>query len=96
MTERPRPSRLSAAPVLWGTTILFAALFGFLVFRFSVGQDPSLSAAAAPRPVQVRKVIKRRVVTTVVPSPGTTTVVNGPASSATLASASEPITTSAS
>ncbi len=96
MTERPRRGRPSAAPVFWVSTLLFAALFAFLVFRFSVGQDPSLAGAAAPRPVEVRKVIKRKVVTTVVPSPGADSVVSGPTSTSTLAAASEPVTTSAS
>ena len=95
VTERPRPGRPGAAPVLWASVILFAALFGLLTYRFSIGQDPSLSGTAAARPVQIRKVIKRRVVTTIVPSPGANTVVSGP-TSATLASATEPVTTSAS
>lgn len=95
MTDRPRPGRPSPAPVFWVSTLLFAALFAVLTYRFSVGQDPSL-AASATRPVELRKVIKRKVVTTVVPSPGADTVVAGPTSSATLASASEPVTTSAS
>ncbi len=47
MTERPRPGRPSAAPVFWATMVLFALVFGFLVYRFSLGQDPSLTAAAA-------------------------------------------------
>lgn len=96
MTERPRPGRPSAAPVFWVSTLLFAALFAFLVYRFSIGEDPSLAGATAPRPVEVRKVIKRKVVTTVVPSPGKETVVSGPTSSSTLAAATEPVTTSAS
>lgn len=91
-----RPGRPGAGPVFWSSAVLFAVLFGFLAYRFSVGADPSLSGAAAPRPVEVRKVIKRRVVTTVVPGPGANTVVNGPTSSATLAAATEPVTTSAS
>jgi hypothetical protein len=95
MTDRPRPGRPSAAPVFWVSTLLFAALFAFLVYRFSLGEDPSLAGASA-RPVQVRKVIKRKVITTVVPSPGAETVVSGPTSTSTLASASEPVTTSAS
>ncbi|MFN8216443.1 MAG: hypothetical protein U0R71_07575 [Solirubrobacterales bacterium] len=96
MTDRPRPSRPSAAPVFWVSTLLFAALFAFLVYRFSAGEDPSLAGATAPRPVEVHKVIKRRVVTTVVPTPGAETVVSGPTSSSTLAAAPEPVTTSAS
>lgn len=98
MTERPqpRPGRPSAAPVFWVSTLLFAALFAFLAYRFSVGQDPSLAGAASSRPVEVRKVIERRVVTTIVPSPGAETVVAGPTSSSTLVAAPEPVTTGAS
>ncbi len=99
MTDRPRPGRPSAAPVFWVSTLLFAALFAFLVYRFSAGEDPSLASVKAPRPVELRKVIKRKVVTTVVPGAGET-VVSAPATSATLAAAPapapEPVTTSAS
>ena len=70
MTDRPRPGRPSAAPVFWVSTLLFAALFAFLVYRFSAGEDPSLASVTAPRPVELRKVIKRKVVTTVVPGAG--------------------------
>ncbi|MGE5408091.1 MAG: hypothetical protein ACM3NV_05715 [Syntrophothermus sp.] len=96
MTERPTPTRPSSGIVFWASVLLFAALFGLLAYRFSIGQDPSQAAATSPRPIQVRKVIKRRVVTTVVPSPGAETVIQGPTSSTSLASASEPVTTSAS
>ncbi len=96
MTDRPRRGRPSPAPVFWVSTLLFAALFAVLAYRFSAGQDPSLAGASATRPVEVRKVIKRKVVTTVVPGTGENTVVAGPTSSATLASATEPVTTSAS
>jgi hypothetical protein len=44
----------------------------------------------------MRKVIKRRVVTTVVPSPGVTQISSGPATTATEAVPTEPIVTATS
>jgi hypothetical protein len=76
---------------------LFAALFALLTFQLSTTSPAGTTAAA--RPVQVRKVIKRRIVTTVVPGPGVNRVVSGPATasaSATTEVPVEPITTSAS
>jgi hypothetical protein len=60
-----------------------------------------LSAAGAPasQPVLVRKLIKRRVVTTIVPTPGASTVTSGPvttSSAAIAASGAAPVTTGAS
>jgi hypothetical protein len=88
MTERAATRRPRAAVVFWASVLLFAALFAFLTYRFAVGKDPSLSGAtaSAARPVQVRKVIRRRVVTTIVPSPGRNTVSAGPASSSSYSS----------
>jgi len=96
MTERGRIRRPGPGAVIWGSIVLFAVLFALLTYRLSVGADPSLSgsASAAAQPVQVRKVIKRRVVTTIVPTPGANTVTSGPATSASYASGA--ITTSAS
>ncbi len=99
MTEprptQPRPSRRpGAAPVFWATALTFAALFAFLTYQLSIGKDPSLSATAS-RPVEVRKVIKRRVVTTIVPSPGANTVTSSPATSSSYSSAAA-VTTGAS
>jgi len=76
--------------VIWGSVALFAALFALFAYQ--------LSAPAAPQQqVLVRKVIKRRVVTTVVPTPGESTVTAGPAVSSTESSAgAAPVTTSAS
>ena len=99
MTERARTRRPSPALVLWGSIALFAVLFAFLVYQFSTGQDPSLSAqasATASRPVLVRKVVRRRVVTTVVPTPGRSTVTSGPITSSYSSSGGPPVTTSAS
>jgi hypothetical protein len=78
--QRGRAGRPSLAPVFWGSISLFAVLFAFLTFQLTAGRDPSLAAAggASPRPVVLRKVVKRRVVTTVVPTPGATSVSSGP------------------
>ncbi|HEU5252255.1 MAG TPA: hypothetical protein VFU16_02885 [Solirubrobacterales bacterium] len=91
MTERRRPGRPSASVVFWASIILFAALFALLTFRISAEQQASSAKA-----VQVRKVIKRRVVTTIVPSPGGTSVSSGPVSSSTYSSGAEPVVTSSS
>jgi hypothetical protein len=64
MTERRRPRRPSPALVIWGSVGLFAVLFAILTYRLSASEPPPR------RPVMVRKVIKRRVITTVVPTPG--------------------------
>lgn len=94
-SSRPRAGRKpGAAPVFWASVLLFAALFAFLTYQFSVGKDPSLTATAT-RPVQVRKVIKKRIVTTVVPTQGENTVTSGPATSSSYSSGA-PVTTSAS
>jgi hypothetical protein len=91
----PRGRRPGPAGVVWGSVALFAALFAFLTYQLSAGKDPSLSGATASRPVLVRKVVKRRVITTVVPTPGKSTVTSGPVSSS-YASSGAPVTTSAS
>jgi hypothetical protein len=93
MTERTRPKRPPASLVLWGSILLFAALFALLVYRFSAELSASQPTARA---VQVRKVIKRRVVTTIVPSPGQNTVSSGPVSSSSYSSGAEPVVTGAS
>lgn len=71
--HRPGP-----ASVFWGSIALFAALFAFLTYQIEAGNDPLLGAAgsgaAASRPVLVRQVVKRRIVTTVVPGPGGSSV----------------------
>lgn len=97
MTDaRAAARRPGPGAVLWGSVILFAVLFALLTFQLSSGADPSLSGATAARPVQVRKVIKRRIVTTIVPTPGANSVVSGPGSSSSFGAGSEPVTTSAS
>jgi hypothetical protein len=98
MTDGRPARRPSPGSVLWGSIALFAALFALLTYQLSIGADPSLSgsASAAARPVVLRKVIKRRIVTTIVPTPGANTVSNGPLNSSGYSSGSEPVTTSAS
>jgi hypothetical protein len=69
MTEAGRPNRRpGAAPVFWTSTLLFCVLLGLLTYRFSLGQDPSGVGAEAAAPPVRKKVIVRRVVTTVVPA----------------------------
>jgi hypothetical protein len=93
MTERRRSERPPASLVFWASILLFAALFALLAYRFSVEQQASQLAA---RTVQVRKVIKRRVVTTIVPSAGQNTVSSTPVSNSSYSSGLEPVVTSAS
>jgi hypothetical protein len=93
MTERSRSRRPPASLVFWASVVLFAALFALLAYRFSAEQPASLATARA---VEVRKVIKRRVVTTIVPSPGPNTVSSGPVSSSSYSAAAEPVVTGAS
>jgi hypothetical protein len=98
MTERPaktasqpRPARRPGpAVVIWGSIALFAVLFAVFTYQ--------LSAPAAPaRQVLVRKVVKRRIVTTVVPTPGVSTVTaSGPVVSSQSTSGAAPVTTGAS
>jgi hypothetical protein len=98
MTEAPRkPARKPArkpgpAAVIWGSLALFAVLFAMLTNQLAASLA---GGGAAPRPTLVRKVVKRRVVTTVVPTPGRSTVVSGPAYTSESGGAA-PITTSAS
>jgi len=92
MTERRRSKRPPASLVFWTSVLLFAALFALLAYRFSAEQ-----ATPAPQAVQVRKVIKRRVVTTIVPSPGENTVsAESAGSSSSFSSGAEPVVTSSS
>jgi hypothetical protein len=89
MTESRRQSRPGYAPVFWGAVALFTVLFALLAYRLSSSAPP------APRPVLVRKVVKKRVVTTVVPTPGATSVSSGPVLTAAAPEAA-PVTTGAS
>lgn len=75
-----RRRRPGAAPVLWGSIVLFAVMFALLTHQLSASQVP------APRPVLVRKVLKRRVITTYLPTPGKASV----STSGSLGAAAEP------
>jgi hypothetical protein len=91
MTEAARPARRPGpALVAWGSVALFAVLFALLAHQLSASQPP------APRPELVRKVVKRRVVTTIVPSPGRNSVSASGSVAAEAAPAYEPVTTGAS
>jgi hypothetical protein len=88
----PRGRRSGPALVIWSTVALFAAMFAFLTYRLSAGEAPTAS-----RPVQVRLVIKRRVVTTILPTPGRSSVTSSGAVAGTVSSSGyAPVTTSAS
>lgn len=83
---RPRSAR-----TYWISVLLFAALFALLTYSFMAEQTPPSQPV-----VQVRKVIKRRVITTIVPTPGQNSVSAGPVSSSGYTAGSEPVVTSAS
>jgi hypothetical protein len=91
--------------VFSGAIALFAVTFGFLTYQLRSGNDPSLGAqalASQPRPVLIRRVIKHRIITRVVPTAGSsgTTVSStaAPVSSSSVAAAPAPapVTTGAS
>ena len=91
MTERAPTRKPGAALVIWGSIALFAVMFAVLTYQLSAGQPP------APRPVLVRQVLKRRVVTTIVPTPGRSSVTSsGPLASSAPSSGYAPVTTGAS
>lgn len=93
----PRGRRPGPALVILSSAALFGVTFAFLAYQLSVGKDPSLSAAAESRPIVMRQVVKRRVITTIVPTPGRSTVTSSgqPVGSPT-SSGYAPIITSAS
>jgi hypothetical protein len=101
MTERSRARRPRPAPVILGSIALFVAMFTLLTYQLAVGRDPALGAKAVTpdrRPVVIRRVVKHRIVTTVVPTPGASSV-NGAPSAAVpvpVAPVPAPIVTSAS
>jgi hypothetical protein len=98
--RRPGPGM-----VFSGAIALFAVTFGFLTYQLRSGNDPSLGAqalASQPRPVLIRRVVKHRIITRVVPTAGAsgTTVSTSAApvtsSAAPVAAAPAPVTTGAS
>jgi hypothetical protein len=70
MTEaKGKPKRRpSAAPVFLGSLALFCVLFGLVAYR--AGSGFSADATAVSQPAPQRKLVIRRVVTTVVPGAG--------------------------
>ena len=84
--------------MVWGSIALFAVLFALLTYQLSAGPNSALTGSTATaRPVQVRKVIKRRVVTTIVPTPGRSSVTSSGAVAGSVPStAYAPVTTGAS
>ena len=77
--------------MIWGSVALFAVMFALLTYQLSAAQAPE------SRPVVVRQVVKRRVVTTVVPTPGPSSVTSsGQVTSSAPSAESAPVTTSAS
>ena len=83
--------------MVWSSIALFAMMFAFLTYQLSAGRGSSLSAAAASRPVVVRQVVKRRVVTTIIPTPGRSSVTSsGSVAGAVSPAGYAPVTTAAS
>jgi hypothetical protein len=77
--------------VIWSSIALFGVLFALLTYQLSAGQP------APPRPIVVRKVLKRRVVTTYVPTPGRNSISSSGAPATESSSPSyAPVTTGAS
>jgi hypothetical protein len=90
VTERARSRRPGPSLVAWSSIALFGVLFALLTYQLSAGQPP-------PRPVVVRQMVKRRVVTTILPTPGCNRVSSSGAVAGELpTSGYAPVTTSAS
>lgn len=88
--ESRRPHRPGPATVIWGSVALFGVLFALFTYQLSAPSQPQ-------QQVLVRKLVKRRIVTTVVPTPGESTVTAGPAVSSTQSTTgAAPVATSAS
>jgi len=92
VTEAARKSRRPGpAMVVWSSIVLFGVLFALLTYQLSASQP------RPPRPLVVRKVLKRRVVTTYVPTPGHNSISSSGAVAAESSSpAYTPVTTGAS
>jgi hypothetical protein len=77
--------------VVWSSIALFAVLFALLTYQLS-SIPPS-----APRPVLMRKLVKRKVVTTVLPTPGRNSVsASGSVTGESASAGYAPVTTGAS
>ncbi|MGN6254911.1 MAG: hypothetical protein ACTHO8_08015 [Solirubrobacterales bacterium] len=81
------------AAVVWGSLALFAVLFALIAHQLSASLA---GTSTAPRPTLVRTVVKRKVVTTVVPTPGRSTVAAGPALTSEAGTEPAPVVTGAS
>lgn len=85
--KRPvRRGKPSAIPVFSALAALIVGSFAYLTVELARGNDPALGpdgiAAVTPkRPTIIRKVIKRKVVTTVVPAPAASPSYTGSSSS---------------
>jgi len=91
VTERTRSRRPGPSLVIWSSIALFGVLFALLTYQLGAAQPPP------PRPVVVHKVLKRRVVTTILPTPGRNSVSSSGAIAGETSSAGyAPVTTGAS
>ena len=97
-TERRRPAKLPAWPVAAGAAGTFLAALAFLAGQVRDGRDAALgpaepvAATAAPRPVVVRRIIRRVVITH--PAPRAAAAASAPAPApAAPAPAPAPLTT---
>jgi hypothetical protein len=96
MTEpRPAPAKPGGSIVFWASLALFGVLFALLTYQLSKAGAAG-GGAVASGPVPQRKVIERRVVTTVIPSPGVDRVTRGPTTTSGGEIAAEPVTTATS
>ncbi len=87
----PRRRKPGPALVIWGSIALFAVMFALLTYQLGASQAPR------PRPVLMQQVVKRRVITTIVPAPGRPSVTSsGQVTSSVPSSGYAPVTTSAS
>lgn len=92
MTEpRHAAPKPGGAVVFWASLALFGVLFALFTYQLS-----KAGGVVAARPVQLRKVVKKRVVTTVIPSPGVDRVTRGPTTTSGGEIPIEPVTTSTS
>jgi len=97
-TERRRPAKLPAWPVAAGAAGTFLAALAFLAGQVRDGRDAALgpaepvAATAAPRPVVVRRIIRRVVITHPAPRAAPAPSAGGaaPAASAPAATAPAP------
>ena len=104
MTDRPKTTRRrkpSPVTVFAASAAMFLAALGFLGFQLAQGRDPALgtSVNVAEKPQRpeliVRRIIKRRVVTTVVPTPVTAAAASPVSGAAPTSSYSAPVAVAA-